>query len=164
MSTYRAAIAGCVATAAARPVIRALLWVRLRRDLQALNVGDYRPLLANYTDDAVLRFPDGDHRWAGEHRGKPAIERFLREFTAAGLRGNVRELVISGPPWRMMVIARFDDYATGPDGQPLYGNRAVLLIRTRWGRIVEQSDFFEDTGRITNFETRLRALGITPVS
>lgn len=164
MPTAAAALVGCAAATAVRPTLRYLLWARLRRDLQALNAGDYRPLLANYTDDAVLRFHYGQHRWSGEHRGKPAIEHFLRNFTAAGLQGEIRQLIVAGSPWRMTVIVRFDDHATSPGGQELYRNRAVLLIRTRWGRIIEHEDFYEDTNRIDTLETQLQSLGMHPVS
>lgn len=51
----------------------------------------------------------------------------------------------------------------GPDGERLYANRTVLVIRSRWGRIVEHEDFYEDTARIESFDSRLRELGIEPV-
>ena len=55
------------------------------------------------------------------------------------------------------------DQAERPDGERIYANRTVLLARTRWGRIVEQEDFYEDTGRILALEERLRELGVEPV-
>jgi ketosteroid isomerase-like protein len=142
-------------------LIRALL-AKLGADVKRLNGGDYGPLLAGYAEDAVIVFNDGPHRWAGEHRGRARIERFLRDFTAAGINGEVRALWIGGPPWAMTLIVRFDDWADGPDGERIYANRTVLVARTRWGRIVEQEDFYEDTGRILALEERLRALGIEP--
>lgn len=159
-----ALVAGCAATIAARAALPYVALAKFRRDLRALNAGDHRPLLANYAEDAVLRFHEGPHRWSGEHRGKPAIERFLRDFTAAGLQGEIHEVFVTGPLWRLTVIARFDDRATGPEGQQLYGNRTVLLVRTRWGRIVRHEDFYEDTGRLETLEARLRAVGRHPVS
>lgn len=162
--TVAAFVAGCATAAAARAALPRVLLAKLRRDLHALNSGDHRPLLANYADDAVLRFNEGDHRWSGEHRGRQEIERFLRDFAAAGLQGQIRQLFVAGPPWRMTLIARFDDHATGPDGQQLYSNRTVLLVRTRWGRIVHHEDFYEDTERIQTLEARLRSLGIQPIS
>lgn len=64
----------------------------------------------------------------------------------------------------MTMLVRFDDFATGPDGEGLYENSTVLWVRTRWGKIVEQRDFYEDTGRIDEFEQRLQELGIEPVA
>lgn len=156
-------LAGAGAALAARSGLRRLLLARLRRDVTRLNAGDHDALLASYAEDAVLRFNDGDHRWAGEHRGKPAIEQFLRDFTGAGLQGEISELWIGGPPWALTTVARFDDVALAPDGRQIYANRICLVVRTRWGKIVEQEDFFEDTGRILALEVSLRELGIAPV-
>jgi ketosteroid isomerase-like protein len=149
----------------ARAALARLVLVKLRRDVRALNAGDHGPVLRGYADDAVLVFNEGEHRWSGVHRGKAAIERFLRNFAGAGLEGEIREIVVSGPPWRLTLVVRFDDHAREPGGEEeLYRNRVVLLVRTRWGRIVHQEDFFEDTGRIAAFERRLRELGVAPAA
>lgn len=151
---------GAAAVIGARALVRQTLLAKLRGDVAKLNAGDHGPLLAGYAEDAVLHFNDGDHRWAGVHRGKPAIERFLQDFVGAGLQGEIVELWAFGPLWRLTLLARFDDQATRPDGEVLYRNRVVILARTRFGRIVEQHDFYEDTGRIVELERRLRELGV----
>ena len=158
-------VAGAGAAIACRGLLRRALLDKFRRDVVRLNAGDHGGLLGGYADDAVLRFSSGGkHRWAGEHRGKPAIERFLRDFTGAGLQGEIKDLWIGGPPWAMTVVARFDDWADAADGTRLYANRSCLVIRTRWAKIVEHEDFYEDTGRIAEFEKRLSELGIHPVA
>jgi ketosteroid isomerase-like protein len=164
MIDKRSLLAGAGAAIAVRALLPRVALLKLRSDVRRLNAGDYAPLLAGYDDDAVLHFNDGPHRWGGDHRGKPEIERFLREFTAAGVKGEIRELWIEGPPWAATLIARFDDRAIGPDGEELYANRAVIVARTRWGKIVEHEDFYEDTGRILDFDEKLRELGIGPVT
>ena len=78
---------------------------------------------------------------------------------AAGLQGEITAIAFSGPLWRMTLLARFDDHAHDPDGAEAYRNRTVLLMRTRWGKVIEQEDFYEDTGRIEAFEARLRGRG-----
>ncbi len=163
MTGARRLLAGAGAAIAGRTVLSRLLLLKLRHDVQRLNAGDYRSLLDGYADDAVLRFNEGPHRWAGEHRGKAAIERFLRDFAGAGLQGDIRALWIAGPPWALTMAARFDDRATGTDGEEIYANRVVVIVRTRWGKIVEHEDFYEDTSRILALENRLRELGIAPV-
>ena len=130
--------------------------------MRALNAGDLAPLLSGYAEDAVLRFNEGEHRWAGEHRGRAAIARFLQNFVRAGLQGHISEMFMAGPPWRMTLLVRFDDHALGPAGEEIYRNRTVLLARTRWGRIVVQEDFYEDTGRIEALDRRLTELGRAP--
>ncbi|MFI4984641.1 MAG: nuclear transport factor 2 family protein [Solirubrobacterales bacterium] len=136
--------------------------LKLRHDVRALDAGDYQPVFSGYAEDAVLRFNEGPHRWSGEHRGKAAIGRFLRNFVGAGLQGHISELFLAGPPWRLTLIVRFDDHAHDPAGEEIYRNRTVLLARTRWGRIVWQEDFYEDTERIHALEARLSELGIGP--
>lgn len=157
-----ALLAGAATAVAARALLTRALLAKFRADVAKINGGDYSTLLASYADDAVLAFNDGNHRWAGEHRGKEAIERFLQDFTNAGLHGELREVFHGGPPWRMTLLARFDDRATSPAGEELYRNRTVLLIRTRWGKIVRQEDYYEDTVRMEDFDRKLTALGITP--
>jgi len=63
----------------------------------------------------------------------------------------------------MTMAVRFDDEATA-GGERLYANRVAMVIRTRWGRVVEQQDFYEDSERIPAFERTLRERGIVPVS
>jgi ketosteroid isomerase-like protein len=147
---------------AGRAIFPRLLMLKFSRDVRRLNAGEYQTLLKNYSDDAVLVFNPGPHRWSGEHRGKPAIERFFQDFTAAGLEGELRALWISGPPWAMSIIGRFDDEARAPDGEQIYANRVVMVIRTRWGKIVEHEDFYMDTSRIIELEERLNELGVAP--
>ncbi len=155
--------AGALGALGARSLFAAALLVKLRRDVRALNAGDYRPALAGYAEDAVLMFNEGTHRWAGEHRGKAAIERFFQDFVAAGIEGEVLEAFFGGPPWAMTLAIRFDDEAHAPDGKRIYRNRTFLLARTRWGKIVYQQDFFEDTERIGALDARLTELGMAPV-
>ncbi len=155
-----AALAGMGAAIVGRAALRRLLLAKLRRDVDRLNAGDSGPFLAGFADDAVLHFAPGPHRWAGDHRGKPAIARFLRDFVAAGLQGEIHDLWFGGPPWAMTIVVRFDDHAKDPSGRTIYENRTAIVVRTRWGRIVAQEDFYEDTGRIVDFEQRLQELGV----
>lgn len=158
----RTLLTGALAALLGRSLLIRLILLKLRADVRRLSDGDYAPLLSSYAQDAVLHFNEGPHRWSGEHRGKPAIERFLREFTAAKIRGEIRALWIGGPPWAMTLVVRFDDRAEAPDGERIYENRTALVARSRWGRIVEQWDYYEDTGRIVAFDERLRELQTAP--
>lgn len=153
-------VIGIVLVVVLRIALSRALLVKLRRDVKALGNGNYGPLLAGYSSDAVLSFNDGDHRWAGEHRGKPAIEAFLAEFVRAGIHGDITEAYMGGWPWSMTLVVRFDDRAEAPDGTQIYENNTVLLARTRWGKIVRQEDFYYDTVRMTAFDRKLTELGI----
>jgi len=130
----------------------AVRWM-IRRNVNALNRGDPRPLVDSYADDAVLVFP-GSSSWSGEHRGKPAIEAFLRRFIDTGLTGQVQEVLVNGPPWRTRVCVLFSDRASDDAGNLVYENRAVLYGRIKWGKLVYQEDF-EDTHKVEAFDQYL---------
>jgi ketosteroid isomerase-like protein len=95
--------------------------------------------------------------------GRDGVDRFLQNFTAAGIQGKIRQLAVTGPPWAMTFLIRFDDHADGPDGERIYENRTVLVLRTRWGKVVEHEDFYADTGRIAAFDRRLTELGVAAI-
>ena len=107
----------------------------------------------SYADDAVLVFP-GQSPWSGEHRGKAAIEAFLRRYVDDRLVGETHEILVNGPPWRTTVCVVFTVEATDAAGEVVYQNRAVLFARAVWGKIVYQEDF-EDTHRIEAFAAYL---------
>jgi ketosteroid isomerase-like protein len=130
----------------------AVRWM-IRRSITALAAGDIEPLLSGYADQAVLVFP-GQSSWSGEHRGKAAIESFLRRFVADGIIGEAHEILVNGPPWRTTVCVRFTAQAKNDEGDLVYDNRAILFARVVWGKIVYQEDY-EDTHKIDAFESYL---------
>lgn len=159
----KSVLTGSALAVAGRALLPQLLLVKFGRDVEKLNAGDHSTLLNAYADDAVLRFNDGDHRWAGDWVGKAAIDRFLQNFTAAKLQGEIKQVAISGPPWALTMMVRFDDHADGPDGARIYENRTVLVMRTKWGKVVDHEDFYVDTGRILALDGKLTELGVAPV-
>jgi ketosteroid isomerase-like protein len=137
----------------------AVRWM-IRRNLGALRGGDPGPLLAGYSDDAVLVFP-GKTSWSGEHRGKPAIEAFLRRFIEAGIVGEAHDILVNGPPWRTTVCVLFLDRVVDPEGEVVYENRAIVFGRIVWGKIVYHEDF-EDTQKADAFDRYLaRRAGVS---
>jgi hypothetical protein len=60
------------------------------------------------------------------------MDRFLQNFTAAGIQWKIRQIATSGPLWALMMWARFDDHADAPNGSRTYENTTVLVVRTRW--------------------------------
>lgn len=157
-------ILGLSVAVTVRALIPRLLLLKFARDVRRLNRGDYSSLLAAYSDNFVLHFNEGGHRWSGDWEGRAGMERFLQNFTAARIQGEIRTIAISGPPWALTLWARFDDHADAPDGTRIYENRTVLLLRTRWGRIVEQDDFYTDTQRILALDRKLTELNIPAVT
>jgi ketosteroid isomerase-like protein len=156
----RPVLAGAALAFGARALLPRVLLMKFSGDVAKLNAGEHRPLLGAYAEDFVLHFNEGPHRWSGDWTGKAGMDRFLAMFTAAGIQGELRQIATSGPLWAMTMWARFDDHADGPDGTRIYENSTVLVLRTRWGKVVEQHDFYVDTQRIVDFDRKLAELGI----
>ena len=156
-------LGGAALALGARALLPRALTMKFSADVAKLNEGDYRPLLDAYADDFVLHFNEGPHRWSGEWVGKAGMDRFLQNFVAAGIQGKIVGVATSGPLWALTMWARFDDWIDGPDGGRIYENSTVLVLRTRWGKVVEQRDFYVDTERIMNAERHLQDLGVPPV-
>jgi ketosteroid isomerase-like protein len=157
-------IAGAALGLAARALFPRLLLLKFRTDVAKLNAGDHQPLLGAYSDDFVLHFNEGPHRWSGDWVGKPAFDRFLQNFTAAGIQGEIKSIATSGPLWALTMWVRFDDHADAPDGTRIYDNHTVLVLRTRWGKVVEQHDYYTDTAAILALEKALEELGVEAVA
>jgi ketosteroid isomerase-like protein len=156
-------VLGAALALAARAALPRLLKLKFAPAVAKLNEGDYEPLLDNYTDDFVLHFNEGPHRWSGEWVGKAAFDAFMQNFTAAGIQGEIRQIATSGPLWALTLWVRFDDHADAPDGTRIYANSTVLVLRTRWFKIVEQDDFYADTQAIVDFDRKLTERGVQAV-
>ena len=156
-------LAGAALGLAARAALPRLLLLKFAPSMEKLNAGDYKPLLDDYADDFVLHFHEGPHRWSGDWVGKAGFDAFLQNFTAAGIQGEIRSIATSGPLWALTMWVRFDDHADGPDGVRIYENSTVLVLRTRWGKVVEQHDFYVDTQEIVDFDRKLAERGVEAV-
>jgi ketosteroid isomerase-like protein len=148
---FLAGAAAAALTGAAYPAaVRALL----RRNVTALMAGDPEPLLRMYAPGAVLHFP-GEHTWGPVYDGREAIGGFLRRFLDAGLRGELTDIYVAGPPWATRIAVRFDDHAhDAATGERIYENRAVIVLQTRLGRVVRE-EVFEDTQKVAAFDARV---------
>jgi ketosteroid isomerase-like protein len=122
----------------------------LRRNVRLLMDGDIDAFARFYADDAKLVFP-GDNSWGPVYRGKDEIRAFLERFLSSGLRGEVREILVSGPPWATTAMVRFVDHARGPGGELVYENDAVVRLEARWGKVVYER-VYEDTEKVAEFD------------
>jgi ketosteroid isomerase-like protein len=135
----------------------------IRRNSRELNEGRYHRALAMFGPDAELTFP-GDNTWSRQHRpvqlgraahpthrGRAEIEAFLRRYVDHGIQMEVEDILVNGPPWNTRAAVRVHHWIPGPDGSDRYSNRAVLMVRTAWGRIRSQEDY-EDTERVSAFD------------
>jgi ketosteroid isomerase-like protein len=152
-ATLAAALGGATAAATARAAYAGAVRALLRRNAAALMAGDPAPLLRMYAPDATMIFP-GVHSWGRTYRGRDEIEAFLRRFHAAGLRGELGAIFVEGPPWATRIAIEFDDHARDAHGTKVYENHALIVLRTRWGRVVSE-ELFEDTQKVAAFDAHL---------
>jgi len=115
----------------------------LSHNMRRLNAGDPEPTLRLDADDVCFTFP-GDSTWAGEFRGKPQLQEWLRRFTRVGLQILADEVVVKGFPWKQTVCIRGRDYLRAPDGGLVYENRYVIWGHISWGKLKDY-EVYEDT-------------------
>lgn len=147
-----------------KATVRALV----RHALARLNAGDPSLVLRLAAADAELCFP-GDNSWATmhrpvvkgrhahvTHRGTQECAAFARRFVAEGLRFEVEDILVNGPPWNLRVAVRAHDFAVDADGRDTYSNRVVAFMEMRWGRLHRWEDY-EDTERVAAWDARQAA-------
>ena len=138
---------------------KAAVRARLRRQIAQLNAGNYGPLLKMAAPDAELTFP-GDNSWSRmfrdpqrgravspTHRGRAELEAFAQRFVANGLRIDVDDILVNGPPWHMRICVRATDGTSDVNGVEVYNNRVAVFVEARWGRIRRWEDYL-DTERV----------------
>ncbi|MEO1060616.1 MAG: nuclear transport factor 2 family protein [Actinomycetota bacterium] len=134
----------------------------MRHSIGRLNEGDASLVLRLAAPDAELVFP-GDNSWAtmfrpaergrhahATHRGIDELTAFAERFVGEGLRFEIEDILVAGPPWNTRVALRAHDYAEGEAGDR-YNNRVVAFLEIRWGRLRRWEDY-EDTERIAAWD------------
>jgi ketosteroid isomerase-like protein len=111
--------------------------------MRRLRAGDPRLILLLDAPEVTLTFP-GDSSWAGVHRGKPTVERWLRRFVATGLEIYPDQVVSTGFPWKTTACIRGRIHLRDASGAIVYENRYVIWGRLAWGRMREY-EVYEDT-------------------
>lgn len=135
---------------------RAVAWA-VRRNLARLWAGDPQPLLATYADDVRFTFP-GRSSWAGEFRGKDEVASWLRRFVRVGLRFEVHDILVAGPPWNATLCLWFTDRLADAGGATVYENRGTIMAQLAWGKIVSY-EVHEDTQKVAAFDAYLESHG-----
>jgi ketosteroid isomerase-like protein len=147
-----------------KAAIRALM----RRQIAQLNRGNYAPLLKMAAPDAELTFP-GDNSWSRmfrtpsrgraaspTHLGVAELEAFAQRFVDNGLRIEIDDILVNGPPWHTRICARATDGTGDESGVEVYNNRVVVFIESRWGRITRWEDYL-DTERVSAWDREVGA-------
>ena len=149
-----------------KATVRALV----RHSIGKLNDGDASLLMRLAGPETELCFP-GDNSWATmfrpvergrdahvTHRGLDECRAFAERFVGEGLRFEIEDILVNGPPWHLRVALRAHDHLSGPDGDA-YCNRVVAFMEMRWSRLVRWEDY-EDTERIAAWDRQVAAAGV----
>jgi ketosteroid isomerase-like protein len=118
--------------------------------------GDLRLALLGLANDAVLVFP-GASSFGGEHRGKPAIEAWMRRFASLRPEFHVHDASAAGPPWNMRVFMRFSDRIVAPNGY-VYENQGMEYIVIRRG-LIRELRVHLDTDKVAALDAQLGTAG-----
>jgi ketosteroid isomerase-like protein len=131
---------------------------RVRGVFAALNEGDFTPALKSVADDVHHVFA-GDHPLAGERHSADALKRwFERLFRLFSLDFEIKQVAVSGWPWRTTVVVEWVAHVTPVTG-PRYDNHGAHLIGIRWGRIV-YIHAYEDSQAVAAAFEQLRQAGV----
>lgn len=156
LATLFATLATALAVALP-PLYRWAVRRMLSRNLARLWAGDPEPLLATYADDVRFVFP-GRSSWAGDLKGKDEVRSWLERFVRVGLRFEVHEILVDGPPWDTAVCLWFTDRLAAPDGEVVYENRGTILAKIIWGKVTYY-EVSEDTQKVAELDEWLTSHG-----
>src|SRR5436190_21637226 len=121
---------------------------RIRTIFDGLSRSDYAPAVSGMADDVHHVFA-GDHALGGERRSKDAVRRwFERVFRLYELSFDVERVIVSGPPWDILVAVEWLGHATPRAGAP-YENEGLHVIRIRGGRVV-YFHAYEDSQKVAD--------------
>ena len=130
----------------------------VRQTIRKHQAGDVDGVLRSYAKDVHFVFP-GQNSWAIDTRDKAEIGRWLRRFHDAGLRIDVDDILVAGPPWNTRVCMHFTDHAKDAAGNVVYENTGVIYGKGRWGKISDYT-VYEDTEKVAAFDTYLQRVGV----
>jgi ketosteroid isomerase-like protein len=131
----------------------------LRGALRRLKTGDPGPVLRLLASDVRFRFP-GRSSWAADARGRDEVDRWLRRFVDVGMRLDVDDILVAGPPWATRVCVRFTDYYTDEHGKLAYLNQGVIIAQVR-GFQVTRYEVFVDTEKFAELDEYLATAAVT---
>ncbi len=119
---------------------------------EKVSKGELRLPLLGVAKDACLFFP-GESSFGGEHRGKPAIEAWMRRFASLRPEFRVHDGTAAGPPWNMRIFMRFSDRIVAPNGY-VYENEGMEFIVLRRG-LIREIRVHLDTEKVAALDAQL---------
>lgn len=125
---------------------------------QQLNQGNYKPLIALFSDNVHYRF-EGNHALGGERFTKKAVEVwFERLLRLLPSKFEIKSMLIHGQPWNTDVIIEFQDQVS-PLNIDSYTNNGIQKVKIIWGKAVDVHTYV-DTYKIQRALKLLAEQGI----
>lgn len=120
---------------------------KVRDTFERISRGDYATMVAGLDEPFEYRF-HGEHALGGRRTSREAMTRWWQRVMRLlpGLRFEVLEVLVQGPPWRTRVAARLRITGSLPGGAR-YENLAFQFLTLRWGR-VRSIETIEDLQRL----------------
>ncbi|MBK0422436.1 nuclear transport factor 2 family protein [Leucobacter sp. CSA2] len=102
-----------------------------------INRGNWHAMVDGLGDPFHYRF-HGDHALGGVRTSRATIEAWWERVTRLlpGAKFEVREVLVTGWPWRTRVAARLRVSGDLPTGE-VYDNTMFQFMTIRWGRVTE---------------------------
>jgi ketosteroid isomerase-like protein len=109
---------------------------RLRASFDALNRGDFEPVIAAFAPAHEHAFY-GAHPLGGTRRQLDTTRAWYGRLARLlpDLRFHIEALTVSGMPWNTVAMVEWTDRFTLPDGS-VGSNQGVHVLRLAWGRVI----------------------------
>jgi ketosteroid isomerase-like protein len=142
---------------------RAFVRRRIVATFAALSRGDYEPALRGMAPDVHHVFA-GKSPLGGERHSRESVrawfERLFRLYDE--LRFDVGRVIVSGPPWNVLVGVEWLGHARPKGGEP-YENEGFHLINIRLGRVA-YFHAYEDSQKVADACRQMVEAGIAEAS
>jgi len=132
---------------------------KLRHTFERLNAGDHAAVVALFGVQHEHSFP-GAHPLGGTRHTLAATRRWYARLglLLPDVQFEIRNLAVSGWPWRTTAAIEWSDRGTTADGAP-FSNQGVHIVTLVWGRVV-RLQIYCDTDLLAAVCRRQAALGI----
>lgn len=110
---------------------------KVKETFDAINAGNYAVMIDGLADEFTYHF-HGDHALGGFRNTRASMrawwERIMKILP--GAKFEVREVLVSGGPWRTRLAVTTSVQGDLPDGT-VYSNMMIQLMTLRWGKVTE---------------------------
>ena len=109
---------------------------KIRGLFDAVNQGDFHPVLASFTPDAEHVFIGENHALAGRRDNPASIRQWYERLHALmpDLTFMLHRIDVAGGPWATIAVIEWTERNSGTDGVETK-NSGVHVVHLRWGKM-----------------------------